>query len=295
MSDNSQNNGENLRTGILWMLTTTLMFVLMDTCVKLLVANYPTLQVVWGRYFFQVVILCVVLAPRIATLIRTQSLKFQLLRSVFLLGATLCFFQSLNTLQIAEACAIMFSAPLIVTALAPLVLKEKVGIRRWISVLFGFAGAMIIIRPGAATADASALWALGGAACYACYQISTRALSSQDPVLTTLFYSALLGAIAMSFIAPIGFKTPDAMGWVLMAASGAFGTLGHFSMIKAFTQAEASKVAPFSYSNLIWASIIGFALFDTLPDVWTYVGATVIVMSGLYIAHREKTRKIASG
>ncbi len=295
MADGSQNSPDNLRAGILWMLTTTLMFVSMDTCVKILVADYPTLQVVWGRYFFQVVILCVFLAPKLASLIRTQSLKFQLLRSVFLLGATLCFFQSLNTLQVAEASAIMFTAPLIVTALAPVVLKEKVGIRRWVSVLVGFAGAMIIIRPGAATADVSAFWALGGAACYGCYQLSTRALSSQDPVLTTLFYSALLGAIAMSFIAPIDYKAPEPMAWVLMAASGAFGTLGHFSMIKAFTQAEAAKVAPFTYSNLIWASIIGFALFGTLPDVWTYVGALVIVMSGLYIAHRERSQKIASG
>lgn len=295
MSDGPQNSSENLRAGILWMLTTTLMFVLMDTCVKVLVADYPTLQVVWGRYFFQVVILCIFLAPKLPTLIRTQSLKFQLLRSAFLLGATLCFFQSLNTLQVAEASAIMFSAPLIVTALAPFVLKEKVGIRRWISVLVGFAGAMIIIRPGSATADVSAFWALGGAACYGCYQISTRALSSQDSVLTTLFYSALLGAIAMSFIAPFDFKSPEPFDWMLMAACGAFGTLGHFSMIKAFTQAEAAKVAPFTYSNLIWASIIGFALFGTLPDVWTYVGALVIVMSGLYIAHRERTRKSASG
>lgn len=295
MSERLPTSPDNLRAGILWMLTTTLMFVAMDTCVKVLVADYPTLQVVWGRYFFQIVILCVFLAPKLTALLRTQSLKFQLLRSVFLLGATLCFFQSLNTLQVAEACAIMFTAPLIVTALAPLILKEKVGIRRWMSVLIGFAGAMIIIRPGAAAADISAFWALGGAACYACYQISTRALSSQDPVLTTLFYSALLGAVAMSFVTPFHFTQPDTMGWLLMLASGAFGTLGHFSMIKAFTQAEATKIAPFSYSNLIWASIIGFALFGTLPDVWTYIGAFVIVLSGLYIAHREKTRKIASG
>lgn len=291
MTEPPEKATDNLRAGIFWMLTTTLMFVLMDTCVKVLVANYPTLQVVWGRYFFQVVILCIVLSPRLFTLIRTQSLWFQLLRSIFLLGATLFFFKALNTLQVAEATAVMFTAPLIVTVLAPLVLKEKVGIRRWISVLVGFAGALIIVRPGAGTVDIGALWALGGAACYGCYQVSTRAMSLQDPVLTTLFYSALLGAIIMSIIVPFHFVMPDAAGWGLMVAAGGFASIGHFSMIKAFTVSEATKIAPFSYTNLIWATIIGFALFGTLPDLWTYVGAGIIVISGLYISHREHQRR----
>lgn len=282
----------NTRSGIIWMIMTMLMFVSMDTCAKYLVSHYPTMQAVWGRYFFQVVILCIALGPRIPELMRTQSLAFQLIRSLFLLGATLCFFTGLGTIQVAEASAIMFTAPLMLTAAAPFVLKEKVGIRRWMSVVIGFVGAMIIIRPGQGALAEGAFWVLGAAACYACYQLSTRALSGQDSVLTTLFYSALLGAVIMSAVVPFHFVMFAPFDWAVMALAGLFGTLGHFCMIKAFTNAEASQVAPYSYTNLIWASIIGFVLFGTLPDIWTYVGAGIIIASGLYIIHREQKTRV---
>ncbi len=282
----------NTRSGIIWMIMTMLMFVSMDTCAKYLVSHYPTMQAVWGRYFFQVVILCVALGPRIPELMRTQSLTFQLVRSLFLLGATLCFFTGLGTIQVAEASAIMFTAPLMLTAAAPFVLKEKVGIRRWMSVVIGFVGAMIIIRPGQGALAEGAFWVLGAAACYACYQLSTRALSGQDSVLTTLFYSALLGAVIMSVVVPFHFVMFAPFDWAVMALAGLFGTLGHFCMIKAFTNAEASQVAPYSYTNLIWASIIGFVLFGTLPDIWTYVGTGIIIASGLYIIHREQKTRV---
>lgn len=268
-----------------------LLFVSMDTCAKYLVGQYPTMQVVWGRYLFQVLILLVVLAPKIHILIRTQSLKFQLIRSLFLLGATLCFFTGLNTIQVAEGSAIMFTAPLMVTAAAPFILKEKVGIRRWLSVVVGFIGALIIIRPGNGAITVGSLWALGAAACYACYQLSTRALSGHDSVLTTLFYSALLGALIMSMIVPSHFVMFTPKDLAIEALLGTFGTLGHFCMIKAFTHAEASKVAPYSYTNLIWATLIGFALFGTIPDIWTYVGAGIIIASGFYIIHRERQNR----
>lgn len=281
---------DNARAGIIWMLLTMLMFVCMDTCAKILVQVYPTMQVVWARYFFQVVILLLVLAPRMATLVKTASLPFQLIRSIFLLGATLCFFTGLNTVPLAEASAIMYTAPLIVTALAPFILKEKVGIRRWASVLVGFVGALVIIRPGQSALGIGAIWMLGAAASYACYQLSTRALSYQDSPLTTLFYSALLGAIVMSAVVPFNFQMPDTMGWFLMFLAGVFGTVGHYCMIKAFTNAEASEIAPYTYSNLIWATIIGFVVFGTLPDIWTYVGAGIIIAAGLYIMHRENAK-----
>ncbi len=279
---------DNNRMGVIWMVATMLMFVSMDTCAKYLVAQHPTMQVVWGRYFFQVLILLIFLAPRLPVLIRTESLVFQLIRSLFLLGATLCFFTGLETVQVAEASSIMFTAPIMVTALAPLILKEKVGIRRAASVVVGFFGALVIIRPGLGAMDIGAFWILGAAACYACYQLSTRALSQQDSVLTTLFYSALLGGLIMSAVLPFHFEWPSPFGWLLMAMAGLFGTLGHFCMIKAFTHAEASQVAPYSYSSLIWASLIGYLLFGDIPDGWTYVGAGIIIASGLYILHRER-------
>ncbi|MEX0693437.1 MAG: DMT family transporter [Rhodospirillales bacterium] len=288
MTPDSPQPETDSRAGIFWMMMTMLLFVSMDTCAKYLVSMYPTLQAVWGRYFFQVVILVIVLAPRLRTLVKTQSLKFQLIRSLFLLGATLCFFTGLGTIQVAEASAIMFTAPLMLTAAAPFVLKEKVGIRRWLSVLIGFIGALIIIRPGQGALAEGSFWVLAAAACYTCYQLSTRALSGQDSVLTTLFYSALLGALIMSVIVPFHFVMFAPADWAIMALAGLFGTLGHFCMIKAFTHAEASKVAPYSYTSLIWATIIGYVLFGTLPDMWTYIGAGIIIASGLYIIHRER-------
>lgn len=280
----------NTRAGIFWMMMTMLMFVLMDTCAKLMVQIYPTMQVVWARYFFQVLILLIVLAPKLTTLAKTASLKFQLLRSMFLLGATLSFFTGLNTVQLAEASSIMYTAPLLVTALAPFVLKEKVGLRRWVSIIVGFVGAMVIIRPGHDPLGVGAFWMLGAATSYAFYQLSTRALSHQDSPLTTLFYSALLGCAIMTAVVPFHFQMPDLWGWFIMFLAGLFGTVGHYCMIQAFTNAEASAVAPYTYSNLIWATLIGFVLFGDVPDIWTYVGAFIIIASGLYIMHRENIR-----
>ena len=273
--------------GIFWMISTMFFFVSMDTCAKYLVSFYPTMQVVWGRYFFQVLILLIILSPRLSEIKKTNSLRLQMIRSLFLLSATVCFFTGLNTLQVAEASAIMFTTPLMITALAPLILKEKVGFRRWGSVLIGFLGAIVIIRPGQNTLGVGAFWILAAAASYAFYQISTRILSGQDSVLTTLFYSALLGAIIMSIVAPFNFVYPTTIDWALLALAGFSGTIGHFCMIKAFTHAEASKIAPYSYTSLIWATIIGYTLFDTLPDFWTFVGSGIIFTSGLYIIHRE--------
>jgi len=289
MEQTSPPQSTNPSAGIFWMVTTMLFFVSMDTCAKYLVSLYPTMQVVWGRYFFQVVILLIVLAPRLGTIMKTESLHFQLVRSLFLLSATICFFTGLNTLQVAEASSIMFTTPIMITALAPIVLKEKVGIRRWCSVFIGFIGAVIIIRPGQNTMGIGAFWVLGAAASYACYQISTRLLSKQDSVLTTLFYSALLGAIIMSIFVPFNFGLPTILDWFLLSLAGLFGTLGHFCMIKAYTHAEASKISPYSYSSLIWATLIGYVFFDTLPDIWTFIGAGIIFTTGIYIIHRERS------
>lgn len=293
MSKLSINHSTNTNSGVFWMVTTMLFFVSMDTCAKYLVGLYPTTQVVWGRYFFQVVILLIILAPRLGTIIQTKSICFQLVRSIFLLSATICFFTGLNSLQVAEASAIMFTTPLMITAMAPIILKEKVGIRRWASVFFGFIGAIIIIRPGQNAMGLGAFWILAAAASYACYQLSTRLISKQDSILTTLFYSALLGAFIMSILVPFKFNNPTTLDWLIFILAGLFGTLGHFCMIKAFTQVEASKVAPYSYTSLVWATLIGYLMFDTLPDFWTFVGAGIILTTGLYIIHREHSLKEA--
>ena len=277
--------------GVLWMIVAMACFVSMDSIAKELVKTHSVVQVVWGRYFFQVAVLAVILFPRLRRLLVTPNLGLQLVRSLLLLVTTGLYFTGLKYVPIAEASAIMMLAPLVVTALSVPLLKERVGPRRWAGVVIGFAGAMIIIRPGGDAMQLAALLPLVAAATHGVYQVSTRFLSHSESVLTTLCYSALLGAMIMSSAVPFYWTPLPALGWGMLLCAGMFGTLGQFALIKAFTLSPAATVAPFTYSNLIWAAASGFLFFGEWPDAWTIVGAAVIVGSGIYIYHREKVVK----
>lgn len=284
---------DNPRLGILWMLVALALFISMDTCAKVLGQTYNPLQVVWGRYFFHVVILALFLGRRLPATVRTKRPGLQLARSLMLFTTTFCFFTGLQWLQLAETSAVMFVSPLIVTALSVPILKEPVGPRRWAGVVVGFVGALVIIRPGTDVMQVAAVWPLAAASIYACYQITTRYVGATEPVLTSLVYSALVGAITSSLLVPFVWQMPDARGWVLMATTGLLGGISHFSMIKALSYAPAAVVSPFSYTSLMWATLLGYMVFGDLPDMWTLVGAAIIAGSGLYIFHREQRAKAA--
>lgn len=279
------------RRGILWMLLTTLCFISLDTLAKYLTESYPVPQVVWARYVFHVVLLALYLGFRLQSVMRSARPRLQWLRSVLLVGATGLFFSALSFIQLAEATAVMFVAPLIVTGLSMPLLGERVGPRRWAGVAIGFLGALVIIRPGAAAMEPAALLALGAACCYALYQIATRVLARHDAPLTTLAYSALVGAAASTAVVPFFWVTPDLAGWSAMVGMGFFAGIGHFALIKAFSAGPAATISPFGYFTLIWATLFGYAAFGDLPDLWTVAGALVIAGSGLYIAHRERVRR----
>jgi drug/metabolite transporter (DMT)-like permease len=279
------------RRGIAWMLLTMLLFVSMDAVVKQLIQTYPVPQVAWARFFFHAILMAAVLGRRLPATFATRRRGLQVLRSGLLLVTTLQFFGGLYFLPLADMTAIMQSAPLIVTALSLPLLGEHVGVRRWVGVAAGFTGALIIIRPGTEAMQLAALLPLGAATTFALYQITTRILSRTDATFNTLLYTPLLGAAAMSVAAPFFWVMPDAEGWALMALTGVFGGLGHFTMIRAFTWAPAASVSPFGYSALIWATLFGLVLFGDFPDSWTIIGALVIVGSGLYILHREHIRR----
>ena len=277
--------------GVLWMIVAMACFVSMDSIAKELMKTHSVVQVVWGRYFFQVAVLAVILFPRLRRLLVTPNLGLQLVRSLLLLVTTGLYFTGLKYVPIAEASAIMMLAPLVVTALSVPLLRERVGPRRWAGVVIGFAGAMIVIRPGGDAMQLAALLPLVAAVTHGFYQVSTRFLSHSESVLTTLCYSALLGAMIMSTAVPFHWTPLPTLGWGMLLCAGIFGTLGHFALIKAFTLAPAATVAPFTYTNLIWAAASGFLFFGEWPDVWTFVGAAVIAGSGIYIYHREKVVK----
>jgi len=292
-AQSAQDSGS--KQGALWVILAMFMFVSMDACVKTLVHEHPSIQIVWARYFFHVVLLAVVLAPRLRQVMKTQNLTLQLVRSALLLGTTTLFFTGLRYVPLVESTSMMLLAPLLVTMLAVPVLKEKVGPRRWAGVIIGLVGALIIVRPGGEVMQAAIGFPLAAAFTYSVYQISTRMLSHADSVLTTLFYTAVTGALVTSVWVPFEWVEPSPMAWLLMLVVGLAGGIGHFALIKAFSVAEASAVTPFTYSNMIWATAYGYFIYAELPDVWTVIGALTIAGSGLYVYHRERQSTSTTG
>lgn len=276
--------------GIPWMLLTMFFFVSMDATAKYLNQSLDVTQVIWARYFFHVFILTIILLPRLKPLLKTSQLPLQLGRSFLLLITTGLFFTGLKYISMADASATMLASPIIVTALSVPILKEIIGPRRWASIAVGLIGAIIILRPGTGLFQPASLFPLGAAVTYSFYQISTRLLNKSDNILTTLLYSSLLGTVVMTMVAPFYWQTPNWQQWVGMLGLGILGGLGHFTLIKSLTLSPASTVAPFTYSNMIWATLFGYIIFNDTPDQWTVIGALIISISGMYIFHRENMR-----
>tara|TARA_B100000676_G_scaffold30656_1_gene28763 strand:- start:1422 stop:2078 length:657 start_codon:yes stop_codon:yes gene_type:complete len=211
-----------------------------------------------------------------------------------------CYIGALSVVALATASAIMFTAPLMVTALSVPFLGERVGMRRWTAVIVGFLGALIIIRPGLDTPGFDAtgpglVLLLVSAACFAVYQILTRKLSDRDSAETMIVYMPLTGAIAMSCAMPFVGVIPEGWSnWTLFILVGVLGGFTQYFVTKSLEQAPASVVSPYLYGELLVAAIVGFAIFGDFPDTWTWVGATVIAASGIYIAYREGVLKSRS-
>ena len=282
---------DNVKAGVAWMLLTTLFFLSLDAVAKHLVSSYPVIQVVWGRFLFHLILAAMILGPRLGFFVRSASLPLQIVRSILLLATTVLFFFGVRLLPLAEASAIMFTSPILLSILAIPFLGEKVGPYRWAAIFVAFLGALVVVRPGTGVMGVGALFLLGCSFCNAFYQLITRKLRGPDEARTTLLYTALTGTVGASLAVPLVW-TPIAAGdWPLFAALGVFGCLGHFTLIKAFQSAPATVVAPFSYASIIWAILYGFLFFGDLPDIWTLVGASIIAAGGLYILHREQIRK----
>ena len=279
-----------VRRGILWMIVATMMFVNIDAIAKHLTQTYPVLQVVWARYFFHLLFLVIFLGRRIPDVLKTRRLSLQLWRSALLVLATFLMMNGLRLIPLADATTLLFVAPLVVTVLSAPFLGERVGLRRSISVAVGFLGALVVIRPGTGMMQTAALLPVGAAVAFAFYQIATRILARTDTPMTTILYTALIGAIALTVIVPTVWMTPTPIDFLMMVASGLLGGAGHFLLIKAFTAAPAATVSPFTYVTLIWSVTYGFFIFGDLPDAWAWAGAAIIVGSGLYILHGEKER-----
>jgi len=209
-----------------------------------------------------------------------------------LLGSTAFFVSAIGRVPLATASAIGFSSPIIVTALSVPLLGESVGPRRWSAVLVGFFGVLIAVRPGSGELTTATLLLLGGAACYALYQIATRHTGTHDSAETGIVYAALVGTIVTSLILPFGFEMPHSViDAALLAGLGVFGGVGHYFVIQAFRLGPAALISPLGYLELVGSTVLGYLIFGNFPDSWTWAGAGLIVASGVYIAVRERRRR----
>lgn len=292
--DNGLNDGGPLAPrftpasrGILFCLLAVILFTVLDAMAKSLTADYPPVQVVWARYLGQALLVFLMLIPRGTSFLRTRFIGLQLTRSMFQFAAGLCFFLALPHIGLAEATALTDLNPVLITLGAALFLGEKIGLRRALGVGAALIGAMIVIRPGMGVFQPAALLPLGTAFFYAGYALLTRVIGERESPWTSLFYSAFFGSLAAGTMLPAYWQPMALADLWRFAFMGVFGTVAQLCLIRAFTLAPASVIAPFGYVGLIFASLWGWLFFDQLPDIWTAVGASVIVAAGLYVWARE--------
>jgi len=253
------------------------------------------LQVVWARYAGGFLLTLLISNPVSRPgLLQTKRPVLQVVRALLLVCSTISNFLAFRYLQLDQALSILFSTPFLVAILAGPMLGEWIGWRRWVAILVGFAGVLLVTRPGAGGMHWAAFYSLASSVFYALYIVATRILSRSDTTDTTLFYSNLVGAVAMLPVLPFVWTMPD-NPWLLflMAIFGAFGSFGHYLLIAAHRLAPASVLAPFMYTQLVWATGFGYFVFGDVPNHWTLAGAAVVVASGLYLLHRERVRGTA--
>nr|WP_249792547.1 DMT family transporter [Bradyrhizobium sp. BRP22] len=277
--------------GIALILLSTVFLGTSDATSKYLSATLPSIEITWIRFLVFTLIMSPAMLPGSPLYaMRTGSVGLQFVRGATLLGSSLFFISGLRFLPIAEASSTSFVSPLFVTALSIIFLSEKVGLRRWIATGVGLLGVLIILRPGTSAFHAAAFFPLVSALCWASTLIMTRMISGRDAAITTMAYSAIVGFGIMSMMVPFAWVTPTWHDILFGILIGVASTAGQWIVVLAFRYADASVLAPFSYTQLLWVSLLGFFIFGEVPDVWTITGAAFIVASGLYTAHRERVR-----
>ena len=281
-----------LRRALPLVLLAGVFFSTLDATAKYLVRDHTLFLVVWARYVGQMLVTTPIAWHRVGPgFWRTSNLRIQLVRSLCLVIATLCFFGGLRYLPLAEASAITFLAPMCAIVLSMPVLGERPTRARWTSALVGFAGVLVLLRPGSAVFHPATGFLVLAAISNALYQLLTRKLPNDTPH-TTLFYSGLVGAAGLSLALPF-VETPDVMtvrDAMFLLVLGLLAGLGHWALIAAFLRAPASLIAPFTYLHMIWATFYGFAIFGQLPDALSAVGMAIIVASGVGLMLHERRR-----
>jgi drug/metabolite transporter (DMT)-like permease len=279
--------------GIALILASTVFLGLSDVTAKYLSASLPSIEIAWIRFLVFALIMAPAMVPGSPIFaLRTPRPALQLLRGAALLGSSLFFISGLRFLPIAEASATGFVSPLFVTALSIIFLGESVGLRRWLATAVGLIGVLIILRPGTSAFHPAAFFPLVSALAWAGTLIMTRMMSGRERAVTIMTWSSITGVCILSALVPFVWIAPSWNDVLFGVFIGVASTAGQWIVVLAFRYADASVLAPFSYTQLLWVSILGFLIFGEVPDVWTVVGAVFIVASGLYTAHRERVRRL---
>lgn len=267
------------------------LFTFMDTAIKLLGGRYHVLQVLWLNSLFGFLTIALIVAARGGLdLVRTRRPGLHVLRWSISFGGAAIVFYAYAHLPLADVYAILFTAPLLITALSVPFLGEQVGWRRWTAIGVGFAGVLVMLRPGAQAIEPLALLALLGALAHAINMIIVRRLGQLEPVEAFGFYGNLLSVAAVSLVLPWLWRTPSLPDLALAAAAGAIAGGGFWLLATAMRHASASVVGSFQYSQMPYGIAVGWFLFGTEPDIWMLLGSTIVVASGLYVFHREAAR-----
>lgn len=282
---------------ILLLLGAGLLFSFLDASAKWLVLSGMSAPfVVWMRFAVHVVLVLILFQGwRNREMYRVRNLPLQFLRGIFLFSSTIFNFLALLTLPLADAMAIYFLAPMVITAIAGPLLGEWAGWRRWVAIGVGFVGMLVVIRPGYGAFGIGHVYALASMVSYCLYVIMTRRMSATETSASLIFYSALVPVLFMSPAVPLaGSVPPDLLHWIVLISLGFYGGLGHWLIIHAYKRAQVAGLAPYPYIQIIWATLLGYLVFDDVPDLWTVIGAGIIVASGLYIVHRERELRLAN-
>ena len=270
-------------------LSAWMMLPFMDAIAKYLSSELSFFQITWARYFFTVFFtLPFMFFFFKKNLTRSTQPKLQIFRGLTLFFANILFFYSISIISMAKALTLAFVAPIVTTALSSIILRENVGYRRWSAVIVGFIGTLIVIRPGFIEFNFATVAALGTGFFYGIYLIITRKLHTSDSPLLTLLLTGVVGVVIASFFVPLFWSNLSIQQWALLALMGIFACVGHLFLILSLKYADASKLAPLGYFEIVTNIILGYHFFGDFPHFWTWVGLGIIICSGVYISLREK-------
>lgn len=280
-------------TAILLMITAIFFFSTMDALAKHLATRIGTMPTLWARYLGQTLVVFILVLPRLRMVLRTRYPKLQLARSIYLMCATIFFFFGISNIGLAEAAAIMSTNPLFITIGAAVFLGEVFGLRRAMAIGAACVGAFLVIRPGGDVFTPYSLLPLAAAVCYSAYALTTRFVGRDEDAWTSLFYTALFGAVVLSAAVPFFWQPLDGHDLLIMLGIAICGTTGQLALIRALMEGEAAMLAPFAYFGLIFATTYGALIFGDFPDLLTILGGLIIAGAGIYVWYRETVVKPA--